>query len=112
MKNLINKVFGANWKTAVSGIGSALFASLTVLAALPYDLGGVALLIPPEWKAKVVVAGTVAAFVLRVWNSISQKDKNVTGGVVQQTADGSMAAPASQDSSSSVEETTNAKPMK
>ena len=63
-----------NWKTTLSGIGAALTSALTVIAALPYQLGDVATLIAPEWKAKVAVAGLVATTILRVMNSIAQKD--------------------------------------
>lgn len=86
-------LMGANWQTTVSGIGSALFGFLTIMAALPYELGNVALLIPPEYKAKVVLLGSIATVILRVWNSIKQKDKNVTGGNVQQDALGQVAKP-------------------
>ncbi len=103
----MTKIFGANWKTSLSGIGSAIFGLLTMLAALPYDLGSIATVIPVEWKSKLVTIGVVATLVLRVWNSMLQKDKNVTGGTVQQTADGSVAvAP-----SSSVIETKQAEPQ-
>ncbi len=103
----MTKLLGANWKTTVSGIGSAIFGLLTMLAALPYDLGNIATLIPPEWKSKLVTVGVIATLALRVWNSMQQKDKNVTGGTVPQTADGSVAvAP-----SSSVIETKQAEPL-
>ena len=67
---------------------------LTVLAALPYQLGDVATIVPPAWKSKIVTAGIVATFILRVLNGLQQKDKNVTGGTLQQTADGQVADPA------------------
>lgn len=86
----------ANWKTTFSGIGAAIFATLTVIAGLPYDLGSVATVIPPEWKAKVVIYGLFATLGLKVWNSIVQKSKEVTGGSVQQTLDGSKAPTGSQ----------------
>jgi hypothetical protein len=106
----MSKIFGANWKTSVSGIGSAIFGLLTMLAALPYDLGNVATIISPEWKGKIVTVGIIATLALRVWNSLQQKDKNTTGGTVQQTADGSVASRASQADSSSVIETQQAAP--
>ena len=106
----MTKLIGANWKTTVSGIGSALFGLLTMLAALPYDLGNIATVIPPDWKSKIVTVGVVATLGLRVWNSLQQKDKNVTGGTTQQTADGSVASRSAQAESSSVIETTQAAP--
>ena len=89
----MSKLFGANWKTTVSGIGSAIFGLLTMLAALPYDLGSIASIIPPEWKPTLLKVGIIATLLLRVWNSMQQKDKSVTGGTTQQTADGSVADP-------------------
>jgi hypothetical protein len=38
---------------------------LTALAGAPYALGDVAMIIPPEWKAKLFVASAVAAVVLK-----------------------------------------------
>lgn len=106
---MLEKFIGANWKTTVSGIGSAIAALLTILAALPYQLGEIATIIPPGWKGKIVTVGLLATTALRIWNSIQQKDKNTTGGTVQQTADGSVASPRAQVSSSSVQETKQAK---
>ena len=73
-----------NWQTTISGIGAAIFSVLTILAALPYQLGDLATIIPPEWKAKVVTIGIIATTLLRVWNSVQQKDRNVTGGSIRQ----------------------------
>lgn len=103
---MLTKWFGANWKTSISGIGSAVFGLLTLLAALPYQLGDIATIIPPEYKAKIFLYGAAATSALRIWNSLQQKDKSVTGGVVQQTANGSVA----QATSSSVIETKQAAP--
>lgn len=67
-----------NWRTTLSGIGAAAMAALGGIAALPYQLGDVALIIPPEWKARVTVASIVAAFVLRVIQSVVSADKAAT----------------------------------
>ena len=87
----MSNILGANWKTTVSGVGTAIFTLLTVLAALPYELGDIATIFPPQWKAKIAIAGAIAALILKVWNSVVQKDRNVTGGDVQQTLDGDKA---------------------
>jgi hypothetical protein len=63
-----------NWKTTFSGIAGTLTSALTVIAALPYQLGDLATLVPPEWKARVVVLGLAATTILRIINSIVQKD--------------------------------------
>ena len=90
-------ILGANWKTTVSGIGAMIFAALTALAGLPYTLGDVATIIPPEYKAKVFTASLIATAILKVWNSIVQKDRNVVGGTVQQTVNGTPVEPGKQD---------------
>ena len=93
----ISNVIGANWKTTVSGIGAMIFSVLTALAALPYTLGDIATIIPPEYKAKVFLYSAIAAAALKVWNSVQQKDKGVTGGIVQQTTNFTPVAPGKQD---------------
>lgn len=47
-------------------ISTAICSLLASLAVAPYELGDVALLIPPEWKAKVFFTSAIAAFLLRV----------------------------------------------
>jgi hypothetical protein len=81
----------ANWRTLISGIGSGVFAVLSMLAVAPQELGEVANIIPYQYKAKFFFACTFAAFILRCWNSYAQKDKQVTGGSVQQTIGGAKA---------------------
>jgi hypothetical protein len=100
---------GANWKTTVSGIGTAIFAALTILAALPYELGEVAQVIPPAWKGDIVIAGMVGAFGLRVWNAVVQKDRNVTGGTIMQDTSGNSIPSANKPSL--VEMTKTASPL-
>jgi hypothetical protein len=63
-----------NWKTTISGIGAALTSALTAIAALPYQLGDVATIIPPAWKARVTIAGIIATVILKSINSAVQKD--------------------------------------
>jgi len=84
---------------------------LGAVAALPYSFGEIASFLPPEWKGRIAVAGFASGFILKVWNSIQQKDRSVTGGVVQQTADGSVADPEKlKGVSQSVSDTQKAKP--
>lgn len=90
------KFLGANWRTTASAIGAGIFSLLTVLAALPLELGEIATIIPPEWKAKVVVASAAATLILRIINGAVQKDRNVTGGTTQQTVSGAVAEPGTQ----------------
>lgn len=84
-------ILGANIRTSLTGIGAALFSILTVVAALPYEQGGLADIFPPTWKSKIMIAAAISAFALKVWNSILMKDKDVTGGTTQQTASGAVA---------------------
>ena len=65
-----------NWKTTLSGIGAALTSALTAIAALPYQLGDVATIIPPAWKTRVVVAGLIATVILKSINASVTKDAN------------------------------------
>lgn len=94
---LLAKLFGANWRTSLSGIGAAVFGLLTMIAALPYDMGDIANIFPPSWKAKIAVAAGFATLALKWWNALAQKDKHVTGGVVQQTVSGAVADPGTQN---------------
>lgn len=86
----------ANWRTTVSGVGAALFSLLTILAALPYEAGSLANLFPVEWKPTILMVSAAAAAILKIWNSVVQKDKAVTGGTIQQTVSGAVADPGTQ----------------
>lgn len=60
-----------NWKL----IASAVTASLTTLAALPYDLYSGALkqfaeTVPSTWKPNIVILGLVCTIGLRIWNGV------------------------------------------
>lgn len=93
---MMGKIFGANWATTVSMIGGVLMGALTWLSTLSYDQGQLALVIPVEYKPMVTKIAGIAALILFAWNGIKQKDKNVTGGIVQQTVSGAVADPGTQ----------------
>lgn len=93
---MLARIFGANWKTTVSAIGTALMAALTWLSTLSYDQGPIALVIPLEWKPWVVKIAGLATLALWIWNGIAQKSKEVTGGLVQQTVSGAVVEPGHQ----------------
>jgi hypothetical protein len=61
--------------TTWTGVSAAITGTLTVLAALPYQLGDAATIIPPDWKQGIVIAGLVATTILRIWNSVAQADE-------------------------------------
>lgn len=104
----MSRIFGANWRTSISGIGAALFGLLTMIAALPYDMGALADIFPPAWKAKIAIAAALATLGLKWWNAIAQKDKTVTGGSVQQDLSG---VPVPENQASLVQTTKNATPL-
>src|ERR1022692_453432 len=89
-------LIGPNWKTLLSGIGIALFALLNALALAPTELGDFGMIIPPAYKAKILMVSLGAAFIMRVLNAMHQKDKNVTGGSTMQTLAGNVADKGSQ----------------
>lgn len=76
---LIERIFGPNWRTLLSGVAFAATSALATLAALPYTMGDVATMIPPEWKAPLFKWSGIAAVVLKIINSMVAKDKLVSG---------------------------------
>lgn len=79
MTNPLERLFGANWRTSVTGIMEAIAGVLTVLAMLPYELGDLATKIDPNFKPMLVKIGLVSTFALVVINRLLGKDKSVTG---------------------------------
>ena len=63
-----------NWKTTVSGIGTACMAALAAISAAPAELGEASTVLPPEWKAPIFKASILAAFILRVIHSCVAQD--------------------------------------
>lgn len=81
----MTKLFGANWQTTVTG-GLQALISAVVTGSLTF---------PSNWHSPgqvSVFALVVVATFLGIKFASQAKDKNVTGGVVQQTSDGSVAA--------------------
>jgi hypothetical protein len=106
----MEKLLGANWRTTVSGIGAGISSLLAVLATLSLtpEAQSVIAFLNDGQKKTVAIGSAIAALVFRFWNSLVQKDKSVTGGTTQQTADGSIASTHGQEESSSVQETKQA----
>jgi hypothetical protein len=86
----------ANWKTTFSGIGAAIFGLLTIMAALPAQVGDLSTIIPEKYKSALITIGLIGGTGLKIWNSVAQKSKEVTGGSVQQTISGAKADPGTQ----------------
>lgn len=53
------------------GVASAVTSLLTLLAALPYTLGDIAVIIPSEWKPHVVAIGAISTTLLRVISTLT-----------------------------------------
>lgn len=86
----MSAIFGANWKTTVFGlltvITGAIAAKHSIVSFLPDGIEGY---VTGFCDFIVYVFGGAFAFVA--------KDKHVTGGLVQQTANGNVAAPGTQN---------------
>lgn len=81
---MMARIFGANWKTTFTGgLQSVFFAVVTGTLAFPSD-----------WHDPKQVALFVCVFLATFFGvkfAQTAKDKEVTGGVVQQTASGAVA---------------------
>lgn len=66
-----------HWKTTLTSIGVAIMSALAALAALPYQLGDLATVIPPEWKVPIFKTALCAGIALHILNGIVSADKNV-----------------------------------
>jgi hypothetical protein len=83
------KIFGANWQTSVSGL-------IVIAAGVIYATPDLIAFLPDSFEPTIKgVAGLIAA-VSAAWFAIKAKDKNVTGGSVQQTLSGDVAKPGTQ----------------
>lgn len=49
-----------------TNIAAAFTSLLTVLAIVPYELGAIATIIPPAWKAPIAIAAALSTAILRV----------------------------------------------
>jgi hypothetical protein len=63
---------------SLAGYGSIIMSLLTALAAAPYSLGEVAMIIPSHWKERVFVVGAIATLILRVIRDNVHKKPPVT----------------------------------
>lgn len=59
-------------KSITTAVASEITAFLTILAALPYELGEVANILPPEWKKAVAIAGAFATLGLRIVKRVQE----------------------------------------
>jgi hypothetical protein len=89
MGNLMAKIFGANWKTTVSGF-IALATGAIALKPSIVDF------IPQPWNGYIVGASNFIVFASGGAFALVTKDRNVTGGIVQQTVSGAVAKEGTQ----------------
>ena len=75
-----------NWQTTLTGTLAAVTSLLTALAALPTELGDVAQIIPPDYKAKIFTVGLVSTLALKVINSFVQADAKALSSTADSTA--------------------------
>lgn len=90
-------MFGANWKTSVSGYIETACIIIIAMCALPSEV----------WMNPKVWIPAVALIVAKTVKDTLTKDKNVTGGSVQQDLTG---APVPEYKASLVQTTKNATP--
>jgi hypothetical protein len=98
----MTKLLGANWSTTVSGV---IFTLAIAIAADPKLIS----FLPDEWEGTVTGICGLIAVVAGGTFAYQVKSKNVTGGTVQQTSTGAVASIGSQEQSSSVIETRQAR---
>lgn len=81
----MTKIFGANWWTTIWGF-------ITVAAGAIAIKPEIIAFLPDSWEPTISgIAGFITVIAGGVF-SVGVKSKNVTGGTVQQTADGAVAA--------------------
>lgn len=72
--NLIPDSIKANPKTFWVGLGSGIMSLLTVIAALPYSMGDVANIFPPQYKTYIAVSSAIAAAILKAAQGVVSAD--------------------------------------
>lgn len=89
---------GANWKTTLGGILNEVLNVLTLLSVAPYTLpADITSIIPPKVKGWFFGVCGSAKLLVGIWTWWNTKSKDVTGGNVQQTLDGDVAKPGTQN---------------
>lgn len=78
----MEKLLGANWRTSVNGLVETLCLIIIGLCVLPAETWQQ----PRVWipASGLIIAKTIKDFIT--------KDRKVTGGVIQQTADGEVSS--------------------
>ncbi len=77
--NPLEKLLGVNWRTSLTAALAAITSALTIVAALPAQLGELSTIIPEEWKPLVIKAGIAATVLLKLINGFVAKDAKVVG---------------------------------
>lgn len=85
MSALFTRIFGVNWRTTISGVGSQIASALLAISLIPYTLPtDLANVLPPKLKANLFIGALAAKFILGFWNSLAQKDKTAAATDVTQ----------------------------
>lgn len=79
--------FGANWKTSASGYAETLCLIVISICLLPADV----------WTIPRVFLPAIGLIIAKTVKDSLTKDKNVTGGNVQQTLEGGFVEKGKQD---------------
>ena len=59
-------------KSAKTGIATDIVAAITLLSMVPYELGSLGVVVPPEFKPWVAGIGIGATIVLRLWKRFQE----------------------------------------
>lgn len=84
MKNMLSKIFGANWRSSSSGIATVV--AVTTAIAIHSDPSLVTFL-PDKAEAYIIGIAKLVAVVSGIIFALTVKDAAVTGGTVAQTSE-------------------------
>lgn len=85
----MSKLFGANWQTSLWGL-------ITLVASAVALNPGLVAFLPDSFEGYVKGIAGLIAFISGGAFALKVKDKNVTGGGIQQTLSGAVAEPGTQ----------------
>jgi len=84
MINILNKIFGPNWKTSTTGIVTVV--AIAAAAAIQADNSLVSFL-PDHAEKYIIGISKLIAVVTGIIFALNVKDSNVTGGTIPQTTE-------------------------
>jgi hypothetical protein len=84
MINILNKIFGPNWKTSTTGIVTVV--AIAGAAAIQADNSLVSFL-PDNAEKYIIGISKLIAVITGIIFALNVKDSNVTGGTIPQTTE-------------------------